>query len=258
MEYTVLTMNIGGYERLHEISPEAYEQMKDHTEFIYVTDDHSITSNTWTVVYEDNLSGDNFNKCLQIRYNPFKYIHTDIVVKIDGSMGIMHSLDPIIKYFNEGKYDLAVMEHPTRMNLYDEYVAWVNQRGYSVKNANKVLSFLSQMEGYPVKENIGLYQYNFMIQRRDELNKTLNGLTYWMLKLLAGENETIHRVDQCVGSAIINKYFSNSKILPVGQFICDGSYFNWYIHNTDNAMTMNGSMCTPFLLGKQTDIPYII
>ena len=79
MKYSVLTYNINGYEIIHNIDEELFNEMKEDVEFIYVTDDHSITSNTWTVVYDDSLTGSTFDKCYQIRFNPFKYVHTALL-----------------------------------------------------------------------------------------------------------------------------------------------------------------------------------
>lgn len=246
MDYSVLTYNIGGYEILHEI-----KEKSDRAEYIYVTDDKTITSSTWTMVYVDNPHPeDNFDLCYKIRFNPFDYVHTDVVVRIDGSMGINRSLDPIVDFFNNG-FDMAVCIHPTRANLYDEYIAWITQRGYDPRQAEWVLNFLQGMEGYNVKKDIGLYQYNFMIQRRNKLNMALNSMTLSFLRYLAPEGKEIERVDQTVGSFVINKYFPMMKIMPVDQSLFDGRYFTWYQHNSDNAMTCGAGTGKPMMLGHE-------
>ena len=57
--YTVLTYIINRYEVVHEIlekDPEA--------EYLLITDDASLTSDTWTVVYDPDLEGlSTFDKC---------------------------------------------------------------------------------------------------------------------------------------------------------------------------------------------------
>lgn len=235
MKYSVLTFNIGGYELMHNIEETAYNEMKDEVEFIYVTDNHSITSNTWTIVYADDLTGSTFDKVFQIRYNPFNYVHTDIVMKIDGSMGITKNLIPIFEYFENGNYDAAVMIHPTRNTMYPEYVAWVNQRGYPVDQANKCMNMFA-INDYDAMNYKGLYQYNFMIQRNDSFNAAWNEMTYKIVKAMAPEGDTVDRLDQTIGSFVLNKFFYEKNVMPVGQYICDGLYFNWYAHNTENRM----------------------
>lgn len=245
MDYSVLTYNIGGYEILHEI-----KEKSDRAEYLYITDDRSITSSTWTVVYVDNPHPeDNFDLCYDIRFNPFNYVHTDVVVRVDGSMGINKSLDPIVDFYNNG-FDLCLCIHPTRANLYDEYLAWVRQRGYDVHQAERILNFIQGMEGYDVRKDFGLYQYNFMIQRRNKVNHDLNAMTLTLLKYLAPEGKEIERVDQTIGSFIINKYFPKMSILPVDQTLFNGGYFTWYQHHSDNAMSCGNSR-PPVLRGEE-------
>lgn len=246
MDYSVLTYNIGGYEIIHEI-----EEKSDRAEYIYVTDDKTITSSTWTVVYVENEHpDDNFDLCYKIRFNPFDYVHTDVVVRIDGSMGINKNLDSIVDFFNNG-FDLCVCIHPTRSNLYDEYVAWVQQRGYDVKQAERILSFIQYMEGYDVKKNSGLYQYNFMIQRKNAKNLNLNRMTLDLLYYLAPEGKEIERVDQTVGSFVLNKYFSDMKVLPVDHRLFDKSYFTWYAHGSNTPLNCGYESSTPYMFGEE-------
>ena len=61
-KYSVLTFNVGGYEIIHEITKEAINQ---EIEYIYVTDDETIKSDTWTVVYEHNLQGSMYANKIQ-------------------------------------------------------------------------------------------------------------------------------------------------------------------------------------------------
>lgn len=245
--YSVLTYNLNGYEVMHEIAPEA---INDEIEYIYVTDDHSITSSTWTVVYVDYLTGTTFDKCYQLRFNPFKYVNTNTVMRIDGSMGILADVMPIFEYFDQYGYDAAIMPHPTRMTMYPEYVAWCNQRDYPVEQANKCLTFMAS-NGYDVYNYKGLYQYNFMIQRNDAFNNNWNAITYDVLKRLAAPPDTVERLDQTIGSFVLNTMFSDKKIMAVGQYVCDGMFFNWYMHNSEKRMNCSTvDNCNPFVFNK--------
>lgn len=246
MRYSVLTYNIGGYEIIHEI-PEA--ALNPEIEFVYVTDDHSITSSTWTVVYADDLEGSNFDKCFQVRYNPFRYVHGDICMKIDGSMVPAKDLMPIFKMFEDGGYDASVMIHPSRSTMVPEYEAWVRQRCYSVEDANRWLNYFVST-GYDLNYN-GLYQYNFMIQRNDNFNLEWNERTFELLKQFPSKGQTIERLDQTVGSYVLNHYYSDKKIMPVGQYITEGMYFWWYVHGTESPMLGgNAGQITPYLFNK--------
>ena len=253
MRYSVLTYNINGYEILHEV-PEGCRNPE--IDFVYVTDDRTITSTTWNVVYVD-LSGSTFDKTYQIRFSPFDYCHTDIVMRIDGSMAINKDLMPLFEAFDDGGYDCAMMIHPTRNTMYDEYVAWVRQRQYPVEQANKCLSFMAS-NGYDVKGYKGLFQYNFCIQRNNEINNRLNAETYQVLKMLTTAPDTCERLDQTIGSFIINTHYPDLRIMPVGQYICFGHYFNWCQHGTDNVMYYNSAMDTaPYMRDEPVVLWYV-
>lgn len=255
--YSVLCYNIHNYEVLHEIEKSAYDAMKDKVEFVYVTDDKSITSSTWTIKYVDWYDGDVFVPCYNIRFNPFDYVSSDIVIRIDGSMQIVKDLQPLIDRFNEGNYDLGIIVHPTRQTQYEEYCAWVYQRGMKPESANNVLSFM-QNNGYDVKNYKGLYQFNFMIHRKNQINLDFMKETYDVLKLLAIDGEEIHRCDQTVGSFVLNAHYPSMKILPFGQYICFDHYFRWCAHNTDTQMVYNNANdVEPYIGNRSVTVYYV-
>ena len=200
--YTVLSYNINNYEVIHPVKVKS-----DRARYIMVTDDPNLKdeSGTWEVVYDDKLSGSTFDKCYQVRFDPFKYTDDYYVIRIDGSVGIDKNLDPLIDKFIDGEYDLSLMIHPTRNTMYDEYVAWVQGRQYPVDNANYVLSFMAQAEGFDVKNWKGLCQMCFEIQKNDRINNDLNRLTYALLKYLGDQTTQVERVDQILFSFIMQK-----------------------------------------------------
>lgn len=256
-DYTVITYNFGNYEIMHNIKQDVYEATKDRVEYLYITDNKELTSTTWTMIYVEPYDGDVFVPCYKVRFNVFDYAHSDIVIRIDGSMEIIRDLQPIVDCFNEGNYDMAVMIHPTRSTQYEEYLAWVNQRGLKVESANFVLHTMAN-NGYDVMNYKGLYQFNFMIHRRNDFNLKFMEVTYDTLVKLAIDGEEIHRVDQTVGSFVLNKFFSNKKIMPVGQYICNGLFFNWYKHNSDIVMNCDDrNNIEPFLFNKSCSLVYV-
>lgn len=252
-KYSVLTYNIDGYEILHEI-----ECITEGVEYVYVTDDKTITSSTWNVVYVDNEHPeDNFDLCYKIRFNPFDYVHSDIVIRIDGSMVVAGNLDKLVEIYNSKNYDIMLEIHPTRNTMYEEYVTWCKFRGYPIEQANKCLGYMEQMEGYDINGYKGLYQYNFMIQRRNKINMDLNAMTLSTIKYLAPEGKQIDRLDQTIGSFIVNKYFNKMKVIPVSQKVCtSGVYFRWCSHGTDNSFNDNYNFITPYLFNQPISTVY--
>lgn len=223
--YTVLTYIINNYEKVHEI------QNKDpEAEYLLITDDKNCTSDTWTIVYDSDLNGmSTFDKCYAIRFNCFKYCHTDICVRIDGSIGILNSLKPIVDIFEDGNYDACLMPHPFHNNLIDEYNIWVKWRGYDKSQAEHCIESIRK-RGYDFNYK-GLFQCCFSIQRRGELTDKIDKMTLDYLKELGTENQ-IERIDQIPFSYIMNTYFSNIKVLPISEQILRSYYLRWYKHNS--------------------------
>lgn len=248
VRYSVLTYIIGTYEIVHEI-----KEKDPEAEYVLVTDNPNLTSETWEIkLVENQHPEDPFDLCYKIRFNPFDYVTNDIVVRIDGSMEVGSSLQPIVAKFAKENYDRALLFHPTRVTLYDEYVAWVQQRQYPVEQANTVLNFLAQYEGYDVKNYKGLIQMNFEILRKNKINLALNHMTLSFLKYLAEPSKQIERLDQTIFSFVLQKYFPNLNIMFWDERLCHSKFFTWYAHGSNNPFAFGGvkDLCKPFAFNK--------
>ena len=228
--YTVLSYNMGSYEVIHPVL-----EKSDRARYIMVTDDPDLKdeSGTWEIVVDDTLTGTPFDKTLQVRYNPFKYTEDTIVVKIDGSVGVNKSLDNLIDKFEKEPYDMSLMVHPTRNTFIEEYTAWCQSRQYPPEHANFVLTFINNVEAYPVETVKGLCQLCYWIQRRNKLNEDANRLIYAWCKYLAGRNDGVERVDQIIASFVLTKFFGSANIMWVDQRMYQSEYFTWYAHNSN-------------------------
>ncbi len=248
MKYSVLTFIVGDYELVHEV-----KEKDPDAEYVLVTDNPNLTSETWEVKVVDNPHPeDPFDLCFHIRYNPFDYVSNDIVVRVDGSMGVNMPLGKIVDKFAKDGYDRALLFHPTRATIYDEYVAWVQNRKYNIEQANRVLSFLAQFEGYDVKNYKGLIQMNFEILRKNRINSTLNHMVETFIKYLAEPSKQVERVDQTIFSFVAQKYFPNLNIMFFDERICHSQYFTWYPHASNTPFAFGGvkDLNKPYYLNK--------
>lgn len=245
-QYTILTYNIGGYEILREI-----KHKSPNAEYIYVTDDRSIVSETWDVRYIDNpYPEDIFYTCYNIRFNPFDYANTDIVVRIDGSVQVLDKIDEIIYCFNKGRYDLCIETHPERYTIREEYEVWCNLRGYSRAQAEKIMSFMAD-KGYDIANYRGLYQYGLMIQRRNSGNMELNAATLDLIRRFAQEGKLVDRLDQTIGSFVLNSQFSERlNVMVVDDRIFHSKYFRLFQHGHWEEMDFDGQYIRPYLFNK--------
>lgn len=232
MKYTVLTYIFNGYENVHEVA-----RKDPDAEYILVTDDHNMKSSTWKIVVDDSLSGLSvFDKCYQVRFHPFRYASTDTVVRIDGSIGIIGSLAPVVYAFEEDGFDRCLMIHPTRNTLPEEYAVWVRIRGYQKKQAERCMDMFRRL-GYDFTYK-GLFQGGFEIVRKNRVNLEINDITFDLLRYL-GDDEGIERIDQTVTSFVINSLFHDRlKVMPVSESIITASnMMRLYFHNSQTAVT---------------------
>lgn len=229
-KYTILSFIIGhDYEILHEI-----QNPQDDVEYLMVTDDPDLKSQTWKVVYDEDLLKlkTGFERCFAVRYNVFKYCSTDICVTIDGSMEVSGSLDGLVEKFNVGDYDICLMPHPLWADFVSEYRAWIKMRGYPVENANKFFNFLKDAR-YDINYK-GLFQLCFSIKRRNEITNAIDAMTMSILKYLSLGQDKFERLDQTVFSFIMNRYFNYLKVLPVSEQIVRSSALTWFWHKSNN------------------------
>ena len=248
MRYSVLTFIVGNYEKVHEIW-----HKHDDVEYILVTDNPRIKSETWTVkLVENPHPEDPFWLCYQIRHNPWEYVSSDIVIKIDGSMMITGDLDPIIEKFNSEHYNLGVVLQPWRYTAVEEYEAWIRYRNYPLMQAKRCIDDMSYMFGEDHLEHFRhLCQYNLMIQRKDDVNEHLNYSTFKRLETLAADGKAVERIDQIIGSLLMCAYENGLEVMPMSLDVCtSGKYFRWCKHGTEIWMKQHPTV-EPYLFDEK-------
>ena len=228
MKYTVLSYIVGGYEKIVAI-----KEKSPNARYIMVTDNPGLVdeSQTWEVIYDKDLIGSTFDKCYQIRFNPFRYTDDDIVIRIDGCICVEKNLDPIIEKFLASGADMCLMQHPIRRTIYDELMVWAEMPTYSKDQANKVINFMKNY-GLDVKNTKGLAQLGFVVQKNDHLTANINNMTYSFLRLMGDEKTGIERVDQTMFSFVCQRYYPNMNILWVNETMFHGRFLTLYQHKT--------------------------
>lgn len=226
-KYTVMTYIFGGYEFPHEVM-----EKDPDAEYLLITDDQNLKSETWEVICDPSLAGRNpIESNYDVRLHPFRYAHTDVVVRIDGSIELKKSLAPLLKAFNDGGYDRCLMIHPARNNFAQELECWITQRHYPQEVADRTLRMMEAL-GYDLNYQ-GMFQGCFEIVRDTAKNRDINRLTYHLMKYTGGE-EVIDRLDQHIFSFVVNTLHRDLKVLPVSEnLITMGSkWAQWYIHKS--------------------------
>lgn len=226
-KYTVLSYIFGGYEIVQEV-----KEKDPQAEYVLVTDDPNLRSETWNIRLEQSLPGTVMDKCYYVRFHPFQYANTNTVVRIDGCIEIQKSLGELINAFNDGKYDRCMMIHPVRNTFDEELDCWIGGRKYPKEVAVRCLDMMTRW-GYDVNGYKGMFQGCFEIVRNTPVNLDINRLTYCLMKYTGGD-EGIDRLDQHITSFVINSQFADKvSILPVSEhLVTDGRLMKWYYHHT--------------------------
>lgn len=150
-----------------------------------VTDNPLLKSNTWTVIYDESLlkMESNWNRTFYVRYNLFNYCKTDICVRIDGSIGIKGSLDPIVNKLIDENYDLGLLIHECRNNIIDELKAWKYLRNYPDNKILNQMMFFDKSH-YPMDYK-GLIELTMSVTRNTKIQKEIDQLTYYFVSYLS-------------------------------------------------------------------------
>ena len=249
-KYSVLCYIFNGYEQVREV------QEKDpNAEYILVTDDPKLKSKTWKVVYDAKLAKMSvYRRCCNVRYNPFKYISTNLCIYIDGSIQIKKSLHKLVDDFCKSQKDLAICGHPFFCNILQEYTCWVHdKRGrYSADLANRNLKLLASY-GYDFSFKSHV-QTGFKVFRNIKYIRDLDRLTYSMLEML-GSDEEIERLDQCIYNFVLNKFFRNMNLMVLSPQVYNSQFMQIYEHGTNVPVTCVDykklTPCKMWVLGKQ-------
>lgn len=230
MKYSIITYNFNNYEVLRQI-----DQKSDNCEYIYITDNPNLKSNTWKIVLQNQKLKSFKNvwqKCYYIRYHLFEFCNTQYCLYLDGSMKIKRNLDVLMNDFINSNSDVGLMTHPWRSDIKTELDVWINFRCYNPQFAINQMYLKSMLNNY--KDNI-LYQLCVRICKNTQLNQTIDGMVYQFLKYIGYKNkQQIERQDQTVYTMIVNHFFSDIKIFNFTQDLVQSSYLDWYLHGTNN------------------------
>lgn len=223
--YTVLTYLFGGYEQLKEI-----DKKDENAEYICVTDNPEMKSETWRILPFVNAEGvSGFEKTLFVRYHPFLFCNTDIVITVDASVKIFDSLKPMVDDFEDGNYEYAVIPHSVRCNFVDEYNAWIKLRNYDVKQALSNYRFFESYH-YPLGgDKDGLIQATVIIQRKSPVVSAIDEMTFRTCKFLVKDG--IERIDQIVLTFVLNAFFKEVPTMFIEEECIHSSLMQWHDHN---------------------------
>ena len=155
--YTALT---GNYDNVNEI---LYKE--DNVDYFLFTNNPSITSNTWQVVYVDN-GLENQLLSRHIKMFPQKYLDSkyEISIYIDASAVIYGEISQLVKYLND-KVSFAVSKHSVRNTLKEEFDACVAIK--KIDQSTAILQY-NRYVAEGIVDNIPLVECGILVRRHND------------------------------------------------------------------------------------------
>jgi hypothetical protein len=244
--YTVITYIMGDYEQVHEI-----KERSERATYLLITDNPNLKSTTWTVMRDDSLNGRAWDKVMIVRWFPWLYAEDDIVITIDGSLGINSNLDELVDAFIAGGHELGIVIHPHRNTIAAELEVWRGLRDYRGTPAQ--LQVLHNA-GYDCDTYRGLYQTGFMIRRytKDIMrwNRTIEQIS---LKCGYTGYYLHDRLDQTIASAMLNLFHSDMSVLWFSERLLESKFITWYGHGT-NDIVHQTNLIEPYAFNRPVEV----
>lgn len=228
IKYTVLTFLFGYYDILKEP-----DETDENAEYICVTDRRDLTSNVWKFIYDDELIqyNEGIQKSFVVKYKKlFSYISPEskYVIRLDASIKIYKSLKPVIKYIDDYEYDCALMIHPERRNLIDEYNRWITLRNQDPKYQNIFINKMHEL-GFELFDT-GLIETTAQIYKIcPKIKNMINDIS----NIIEETNNFYDNNDQCYYTYILSKYIDELNILYINRQFISSDYLDLCFHYTD-------------------------
>ena len=227
--------NLNGYEVFHSIPDSA---LLPDIEYVYVTDNSDIKSDQWKVIVDDSFKNmGRFEACYRIRFDPFKYVSNDICVYLDGDIVILKSIEPMVNRFVKSGMDMAIMIHPERTTMWDEYEEWTKSRHYPVEQMSMCLNYMAE-NGYDIFNYKGMYQGMMRIVRNTEQCRKVDKLTYELIKKFGTEDD-VDRIDQTLWSYVINHVYTDVTLYPFSQSWVQSNVLRHCAHHSESSNAYN-------------------
>ena len=227
MKYSIVTSLFGYYDTLKE--PEGVDP---NAEYICITDRDDLTSDVWKIVidkFDEDMNG--LQKAFTVKYDGlFNYISNDseYIVRLDASIQIHKSLEPIVKYLKDKNYLCALMLHPERSDMIDEYDTWESLRNHP--HAFKE-TFIKEMQERNFNiHNTGLVETTFQIYRNCDVIRHMIKDISDIIKKTSNYSDNN---DQCYYTYVLSKYIDIIKILFVNRQVISSDFMDLCFHYSD-------------------------
>lgn len=227
--YSILTVNTNHYEILHEV-----KNPNPNVEYVCVTDDPELKSDTWKIIYKENIW------FLYVKHHVFEFVSTDVCVWLDGSYQIISDFteDIMMPFINSDK-EMMISIHNLRTNLYDEMCQWWLGRNISDNNIKALCQILNNND---MSGKEALFQTSCYIVKNTDNIKILYD------NICNVENacsiDEPYRDDQVITSLCIYRLFFqnwNKFVLMDFSTTSNNRYFYMCVHGSNQPLAFKAA-----------------
>lgn len=224
IKYTVLSFNFNDYDKIRQpkvIDPEAH--------YTFITDLNIPGPSKWKFKVDQKLANRNpVYASYYVRYHPFEFADTDIVVVVDASIQINDSLSPLVDEFIKSGADYSPMltnyrDDGKKMEYFHDALHRVSRQ--DIKEMNGYISSKGQ-EGW--KGSIGCA---FAMFRNTQVTRELLS-TVWDNLVALGYCGIPNRMDEVVLHKELHQFFNRIKLFITSIQIIQSTYMTYCTHRS--------------------------
>ena len=254
--YTVLCFNFGGYDKVRQpkkIDPKA--------RYVFVTD-RPIQAGHWNVCVDNLLANTSpIYASYYVRWHPFRYASTDIVIVIDASVQLNDSLRDIYDTFVEENADFMPM--CSRFNTdSDKLDFWhTKTRRLDDFDATRLQQFIDRRCPPDMRGSLGM---SIAVYRNTRTVRMYQRHVWRYLQIL-GYKGVPNRLDEIVAHRVLAQYYDRMKLVPVSVQTIQSTYMTYCNHgndspiptykDTDDIYYLCGHPVSPVRFSKKVNYP---
>lgn len=232
-KYTVLTQIFNNYEFVREV-----KELDPDAEYLLVTDDPTLTSTTWKVIYDEHFAKLPKNeKLYYVKYHNFEFANTDTCIYVDGSIQIDKSLRKLYDDFIASNSFMAAIMHPCIYTFDREVLTWIKNKRYTYDDGKKFFQFLSNTR-YDINYK-SYFQTSCTIRTKSYDQKIFDSLVYNFI-LMNSTAEKWFTIDQLYFAYVLNTWYNETKIFLMHPQIIESNYMHRCEHNTNTVAGLGG------------------
>lgn len=228
-KYSVLTCIFNGYEIVRDIP-----NPREDVEYVLVTDDFNIKSDTWKVKYIDSffdeMSG--FAKAFYVKYHPFEFVESDNFIWIDGSIQIKDDFtEEIMEPFINSNYEILELVNTIYHQGDYELNRWAENKFHGFNQEQCDLAKRLFKDEPWVDETQP--QTTIYAGKNTRLLNLINNRTWDIMRRDSGNEHDITILYMPQRGKVLSKYAWNShKVYFLDSNTLFSKYFDYCFHKT--------------------------